>query len=71
MGVAGEALQQTTILLTGLAGLLAGAISMALGEWLSVQSSREVYARQIAVEKEELETSAGGRAGGARADLSG
>jgi VIT1/CCC1 family predicted Fe2+/Mn2+ transporter len=56
MGVAGAPLQQTTILLTGLAGLLAGAISMALGEWLSVQSSREVYARQIAIEKEELET---------------
>jgi hypothetical protein len=56
MGVAGASLQQTTILLTGLAGLLAGAISMALGEWLSVQSSREVYARQIAIEKEELET---------------
>src|SRR6266545_1033899 len=35
--------QQATILLTGLAGLLAGAISMALGEWLSVQSSRELY----------------------------
>jgi vacuolar iron transporter family protein len=49
MGVAGASLQQTTILLTGLAGLLAGAISMALGEWLSVQSSREVYARQIAI----------------------
>jgi vacuolar iron transporter family protein len=55
MGVAGAALPQTTILLTGLAGLLAGAISMALGEWLSVQSSRELYARQIAIEKEELE----------------
>ena len=30
-------------------------MSMALGEWLSVQSSREVYARQIAIEQEELE----------------
>ena len=49
MGVAGASLHQSTILLTGLAGLLAGAISMALGEWLSVQSSREVYARQIAI----------------------
>ena len=56
MGVAGASLQQTTILLTGLAGLLAGAISMALGEWLSVQSSRELYARQVAIEREELET---------------
>ena len=49
MGVAGAALSQMTILLTGLAGLLAGAISMALGEWLSVQSSRELYARQMAI----------------------
>ncbi len=55
MGVAGASLQQSTILLTGLAGLLAGAISMALGEWLSVQSSRELYARQLAIEREELE----------------
>jgi vacuolar iron transporter family protein len=51
MGVAGASLQQTTILLTGLAGLLAGAISMALGKWLSVQSSRELYARQVAIER--------------------
>jgi VIT1/CCC1 family predicted Fe2+/Mn2+ transporter len=40
MGVAGAAVSNDTILLTGIAGLLAGAISMALGEWLSVQSSR-------------------------------
>lgn len=45
------------ILITGLAGLLAGACSMAMGEWLSVQSSRELYERQIAIEKEELATS--------------
>ena len=56
MGVAGASLQQSTILLTGLAGLLSGAISMALGEWLSVQSSRELYQRQIAIEREELES---------------
>ena len=56
MGVAGASLHQTTILLTGLAGLLAGAISMALGEWLSVQSSRELYQFQLALEREELET---------------
>jgi VIT1/CCC1 family predicted Fe2+/Mn2+ transporter len=54
MGVAGAALSSSTVLLTGLAGLLAGAISMALGEWISVQSSRELYARQIRVEKEEI-----------------
>jgi VIT1/CCC1 family predicted Fe2+/Mn2+ transporter len=56
MGVAGAALSGASILLTGLAGLLAGAISMALGEWVSVQSSRELYQKQIATEKEEIET---------------
>jgi VIT1/CCC1 family predicted Fe2+/Mn2+ transporter len=54
MGVAGAALSGTTILLTGLAGLLAGAISMALGEWISVQSSRELYLEQIEREREEI-----------------
>lgn len=57
MGVAGAAANNSVILLTGLAGLLAGAISMALGEWLSVQSSRELFLRQIALEAEELESS--------------
>jgi vacuolar iron transporter family protein len=56
MGVAGAAMAERTILITGLAGLLAGAASMALGEWLSVQSSRELYAHQIEAEQEELDT---------------
>jgi vacuolar iron transporter family protein len=56
MGVAGAALSNQSILITGLAGLLAGASSMALGEWLSVQSSRELYANQIKIEKEEIES---------------
>ena len=55
MGVAGAAVSQSSILLTGFAGLLAGSISMALGEWISVQSSRELYKKQIASEAEELE----------------
>ena len=54
MGVAGADMSGTAILVTGLAGLLAGAGSMALGEWLSVQSSRELYQRQIQIESEEL-----------------
>ena len=54
MGVAGAALPGSTILITGLAGLLAGAGSMAMGEWLSVQSSRELYQRQIDIEAKEL-----------------
>ena len=57
MGVAGAAVANNTILLTGIAGLLAGSISMALGEWLSVQSARELNLRQIALETEELENS--------------
>ena len=55
MGVAGAAVAERTILLTGLAGLLAGACSMAMGEWLSVNSSREFYQKQIDIEKSELE----------------
>jgi vacuolar iron transporter family protein len=56
MGVAGASLSGTTIILTGLAGLFAGGISMALGEWLSVNSSRELYQHQIGIEKKELES---------------
>lgn len=57
MGVAGATLAGKGVLIAGIAGLLAGAISMALGEWLSVQSSRELFANQIATEKEEIESS--------------
>ncbi|MBI1211341.1 MAG: rubrerythrin family protein [Alphaproteobacteria bacterium] len=57
MGVAGAALDSHTILLTGIAGLIAGACSMALGEWLSVNSSREMFEHQIALEAEELANS--------------
>ncbi len=55
MGVAGADLAARNILITGMAGLLAGSLSMALGEWLSVQSARELYAHQISVERDELE----------------
>ena len=54
MGVAGANLASGDVLIAGLAGLLAGAGSMAMGEWLSVQSSRELYEHQIAIEKEEI-----------------
>lgn len=57
MGVAGATLAGKGVLIAGIAGLLAGAISMALGEWLSVQSSRELFANQIATEKEEIANS--------------
>jgi VIT1/CCC1 family predicted Fe2+/Mn2+ transporter len=55
MGVAGADTSGRMILLTGLAGLVAGACSMAMGEWLSVNSSRELYSKQIATEAMELE----------------
>jgi VIT1/CCC1 family predicted Fe2+/Mn2+ transporter len=54
MGVAGAATSGRTILLTGIAGLVAGACSMAMGEWLSVTSARELNERQIAIEADEL-----------------
>lgn len=54
MGVAGAAASNGAVVIAGLAGLLAGAFSMALGEWLSVQSARELFAHQIRIESEEL-----------------
>jgi VIT1/CCC1 family predicted Fe2+/Mn2+ transporter len=54
MGVAGAQVAGGTIIITGLAGLVAGACSMALGEWLSVQSARELYTHQIKIEADEL-----------------
>lgn len=59
MGVAGAALSGQAIVVSGFAGLLAGAFSMALGEWLSVQSSRELYARQLRTEQAEIQTAPG------------
>ena len=54
MGVAGAGLDNQVILITGLAGLLAGACSMAMGEWISVQSARELFLRELAVERSEI-----------------
>jgi vacuolar iron transporter family protein len=56
MGVAGATAGQQGVLLAGLAGLLAGALSMSLGEWISVKSSQELYENQMQIEMEELET---------------
>ncbi|MFM2213032.1 MAG: hypothetical protein RL427_295 [Bacteroidota bacterium] len=56
MGIAGATNGQKEVLLTGIAGLLAGALSMALGEWISVKSSLELYENQMQLEMDELET---------------
>lgn len=56
MGVAGGTGSPSVILLAGVAGLVAGAGSMAAGEWVSVQSQRELYERELEVERWELAT---------------
>ena len=55
MGVAGGAADSGVILLAGVAGLVAGAGSMAAGEWVSVRSQRELFERELSVERWELE----------------
>jgi vacuolar iron transporter family protein len=60
MGIAGATSGEQGVLLAGLAGMLAGALSMALGEWISVKSSQELYENQMQIEMEELETNPDG-----------
>lgn len=55
MGVAGAGTSSHIILLTGVAGLLAGAFSMGAGEFISMLSQKEMFEYQIAQEKDELE----------------
>jgi VIT1/CCC1 family predicted Fe2+/Mn2+ transporter len=54
MGIAGATADAHLVLVTGLAGLLAGALSMAAGEFVSVRSQRELYEHQMALEEHEL-----------------
>jgi VIT1/CCC1 family predicted Fe2+/Mn2+ transporter len=54
-GAAGGTDRARFVVLVGLVGLLAGAFSMASGEWLSVTSQRELYERELEIEREELE----------------
>jgi VIT1/CCC1 family predicted Fe2+/Mn2+ transporter len=54
VGVAGAGVAPGTILITGLAGLLAGASSMAVGEYTSVASQRDLLARQVELERREV-----------------
>jgi VIT1/CCC1 family predicted Fe2+/Mn2+ transporter len=56
MGIAGATTGQQGVLLAGIAGLLAGSLSMALGEWISVKSSQELYENQMQIEMAELES---------------
>jgi VIT1/CCC1 family predicted Fe2+/Mn2+ transporter len=56
MGFAGASTGADFILLAGLAGLLAGAFSMAAGEYVSMRAQRELFERQIELERAELES---------------
>lgn len=55
LGVAGAGADADVILLSGMAGLLAGAFSMAAGEYVSVRSQREFHEYQMTLEREELD----------------
>lgn len=55
MGVTGGSTERGPVVVAGLAGLAAGAFSMAAGEYTSVASQRELAQRQVAVERTEIE----------------
>ncbi|MCH9037610.1 MAG: VIT1/CCC1 transporter family protein [Chloroflexi bacterium] len=55
MGVAGATTETSFIVLAGVSGLLAGAFSMAAGEYVSVRAQRDIYEKEIEVERAELE----------------
>lgn len=54
IGMTGAGSDAQTIVISGIAGLLAGGFSMAAGEYISVRTQREVYEQQIALEREEI-----------------
>ncbi|MCS6787509.1 MAG: VIT1/CCC1 transporter family protein [Thiobacillaceae bacterium] len=55
LGVAGAGTEPGIVVLSGVAGLLAGALSMAAGEYVSVRAQREFFEYQISLEREELD----------------
>jgi VIT1/CCC1 family predicted Fe2+/Mn2+ transporter len=55
LGIAGASADPKVVLIAGAAGLVAGAFSMAAGEYVSVRSQRELYEYQIGLERDELE----------------
>jgi len=54
LGVAGASTNASTVRLAGVAGLLAGAFSMAAGELVSIRAQHELLQRELQVEREEL-----------------
>ncbi len=55
LGLVGAGMDRAVIVLAGVAGLVAGAASMAAGEYVSMRSQREMFEYQIGLEREELE----------------
>ncbi|MEO6125317.1 MAG: VIT1/CCC1 transporter family protein [Ilumatobacteraceae bacterium] len=55
-GVAGASAVRTQVLIGGVAGLVGGAVSMAIGEYVSVAANRELFERELAVERREIES---------------
>jgi VIT1/CCC1 family predicted Fe2+/Mn2+ transporter len=54
MGVAGGSADPSNVVLAGSAGLLAGAFSMAAGEYISMQTQRETMERELRLEREHI-----------------
>jgi vacuolar iron transporter family protein len=54
LGFAGSGVDSSVVRLAGLAGAIAGGISMAAGEWISISAQNELVAREVAVERREL-----------------
>jgi VIT1/CCC1 family predicted Fe2+/Mn2+ transporter len=63
LGVAGAGADEQTLVLTGIAGMLAGACSMAAGEYTSVASQRDLLVRQVELERQEIAESPSEEAG--------
>lgn len=55
LGFAGSGVDNTVVRLAGLAGAVAGGISMAAGEWVSITSQNDLIERELAIERRELE----------------
>lgn len=55
LGFAGSGVDNTVVRLAGLAGAVAGGISMAAGEWVSISSQNDLIQREIEIERRELE----------------
>ena len=70
LGVAAAASDRANVLVAGVAGLLAGAASMAAGEYVSMKAQSELVERELEIERRSLRTSAGGGDSRARSDLS-